>query len=284
MMVDSSATNGRPAARAAITGALNVSQEWEGVTTMFGVLLPLQCAAVRHQRQRSFLLLAGALLLAACLQVPAGFLRHRLVLWTCNRFSAHLGAAWFERILRMPWNWPNTLTWLRIYAIPLIALLFYMPYPWADPSAALLFAAAGITDSLDGYLARRLGQTSRLGAFLDPVADKLIVAVALVLLVSKDARALIVLTAIVIIGREITISALREWMAEIGARRKVAVSQLGKYKTILQITGLSMMLYRWPLVGMPTYRIGVALTVVAAAATLVSMLAYLRAAWPELRR
>ncbi len=184
----------------------------------------------------------------------------------------------------MPWNLPNTLTWLRIAAIPLIVVLFYMPYSWADPAAGVLFAAAGVTDSLDGYLARRLGQTSRLGAFLDPVADKLIVAVALVLLVSKDARALIVLTAAVIIGREITISALREWMAEIGQRRKVAVSQLGKYKTILQIIGLSMMLYRVKLLGLPTYNIGVVLTEVAAAATLVSMVAYLRAAWPELRR
>src|SRR3954462_8936911 len=86
----------------------------------------------------------------------------------------------------MPLNWPNTLTWLRICAIPLVTLLFYMPYPWADPAAGVLFALAGITDSLDGYLARRLGQTSRLGAFLDPVADKLIVAVALVLLVSRE--------------------------------------------------------------------------------------------------
>jgi CDP-diacylglycerol---glycerol-3-phosphate 3-phosphatidyltransferase len=186
--------------------------------------------------------------------------------------------------LRMPWNWPNTLTWLRICAIPLIALLFYMPYPWRYPAAGLLFAAAGITDSLDGYLARRLGQTSRLGAFLDPVADKLIVAVALVLLVSKDPRPLITLTAAVIIGREITISALREWMAEIGQRRKVAVSQLGKYKTILQIVGLSFMLFRLPLLGLPIYKIGVVLTEIAAAATLVSMVAYLRAAWPELRR
>jgi CDP-diacylglycerol--glycerol-3-phosphate 3-phosphatidyltransferase/cardiolipin synthase len=184
----------------------------------------------------------------------------------------------------MPWNVPNTLTWLRIAAIPLIVLLFYMPYPWSDPAAGLLFAAAGVTDSLDGYFARRLQQTSRLGAFLDPVADKLIVATALVLLVSKDPRWLIVLTAAVIIGREITISALREWMAEIGARRKVAVSQLGKYKTILQIVGLSMMLYRLRLLGLPTYRIGVVLTEVAAAATLLSMVMYLRAAWPELKR
>jgi CDP-diacylglycerol--glycerol-3-phosphate 3-phosphatidyltransferase len=185
----------------------------------------------------------------------------------------------------MPWNLPNTLTWLRIAAIPLIVLLFYMPYPWADPAAGLLFAAAGITDSLDGYFARRYGQTSRLGEFLDPVADKLIVAVALVLLVSRDPSRLIVITAAIIIGREITISALREWMAEIGARRKVAVSQLGKYKTILQIVGLSMMLFRWPLFGvLPTYQVGVVLTVLAAAATLVSMVAYLRAAWPELQR
>src|SRR5262249_30201913 len=171
-----------------------------------------------------------------------------------------------------------------IAAIPLIVLLFYLPYPWADPAAGLMFAAAGITDSLDGYLARRLGQTSRLGAFLDPVADKLIVAVALVLLVSKDPSWLIVLTAAVIIGREITISGLREWMAEIGERRKVAVSQLGKYKTILQIIGLSFMLFRHPFLELPTYQIGVVFTEIAAAATLVSMVAYLRAAWPELRR
>jgi CDP-diacylglycerol--glycerol-3-phosphate 3-phosphatidyltransferase len=185
----------------------------------------------------------------------------------------------------MPLSLPNALTWARIAAIPLIVALFYMPYPWADPAAGLLFAVAGITDSLDGYFARRLGQISRLGAFLDPVADKLIVVVALVLLVSRDSRALIVLTAAVIIGREITISALREWMAEIGARRKVAVSQLGKYKTILQITGLSMMLYRIPLFGiLATYRLGVWLTEVAALATLVSMGMYLRAAWPELKR
>lgn len=184
----------------------------------------------------------------------------------------------------MPWNLPNTLTWLRIGAIPLIVLLFYMPYHWSDPAAGLLFAAAGITDSLDGYFARRLGQTSRLGAFLDPVADKLVVAVALVLLITKDTRALIALTAAVIIGREITISALREWMAEIGERRKVAVSQLGKIKTVLQIVGLTMMLYRIPLLGLPIYGIGVALTELAAAATLISMVAYLRAAWPELRR
>jgi CDP-diacylglycerol--glycerol-3-phosphate 3-phosphatidyltransferase len=183
----------------------------------------------------------------------------------------------------MPWTLPNILTWIRIAAIPLVILTFYAPYHWADPAAGLVFAAAGITDSLDGYLARKLGQTSKLGAFLDPVADKLIVAVALVLLVSRDPRPVIVLMAAVIIGREIAISALREWMAEVGQRRKVAVSALGKYKTIFQITGLSMMLYRWNLFGLPTYDIGVALTVLAAALTLVSMISYLRAAWPEMR-
>ena len=119
---------------------------------------------------------------------------------------------------------------------------------------------------------------------MDPVADKLVVAVALVLLVSKDTRPLIVLTAVVIIGREITISALREWMAEIGQRRKVAVSQLGKYKTILQIVGLTMMLFRRDWLGLPIYQLGVYLTVIAAVATLISMAAYLRAAWPELKR
>ncbi|HEU4623296.1 MAG TPA: CDP-alcohol phosphatidyltransferase family protein [Steroidobacteraceae bacterium] len=199
----------------------------------------------------------------------------------------------------MLWTIPNTLTWIRIAAIPLIVVLFYAPYRWADPAAGLLFAAAGITDSLDGYLARRLNQTSRLGAFLDPVADKLIVAVALVLLLSKDMppevppmfslsaeqmRRVLALTAIVIIGREIAISALREWMAELGQRGKVAVSLLGKYKTILQIIGLALMLYRWPLFGLPTFALGAVLTVAAAALTLISMFSYLRAAWPELAR
>lgn len=183
----------------------------------------------------------------------------------------------------MPWTLPNILTWIRIAAIPLVVLMFYAPYHWAEPAAALIFAAAGITDSLDGYLARKLGQTSRLGAFLDPVADKLIVAVALVLLVSKDPRWFVVLAAAVIIGREIAISALREWMAELGQRRKVAVSMLGKYKTIFQIVGLAMMLYQWDIFGLPTYDIGLGLLILAAVLTLLSMVAYLRAAWPELR-
>jgi phosphatidylglycerophosphate synthase len=211
----------------------------------------------------------------------------------------------------MVWNLPNTLTWLRIFAIPLVVILFYLPYNWADPAAGLLFAVAGITDSLDGYLARRMGQTSRLGAFLDPVADKLIVAVALVLLVSKEmppiivpglegidgghatlreasVKVVLVLCSIVIIGREIAISALREWMAEIGRRGMVKVSKLAKLKTILQIVGLSCMLFRWnlpvlPGISLPVFEIGFVVTIVAAALTLISAVSYLRAAWPDLR-
>jgi CDP-diacylglycerol--glycerol-3-phosphate 3-phosphatidyltransferase len=182
------------------------------------------------------------------------------------------------------WNLPNTLTWLRISMIPAIFALFYLlPYPWADPAACAAFALAGITDSLDGYYARKLGQTSRLGAFLDPVADKLIVAAALVLIVSKDPRWFVVIVAVVIIGREIAVSALREWMAEIGARSRIKVTILAKYKTIMQIVGLSMLLYRQDMFGIPTYRLGLVLTGVAAVLTLWSMVQYLRVAWPELR-
>jgi CDP-diacylglycerol--glycerol-3-phosphate 3-phosphatidyltransferase len=181
------------------------------------------------------------------------------------------------------WNLPNTLTWLRILMIPGIVVLFYLPYWWAHPAAGVGFALAGITDSLDGYFARKLGQTSRLGAFLDPVADKLIVAAALVLIVSRDPQWYLVIAAIVIIGREIAVSALREWMAEIGARGRIKVSVLGKYKTIMQIVGLSLLLYRRDLFGIPIYALGLVLTAVAAVLTLWSMILYLRLAWPELR-
>jgi len=184
---------------------------------------------------------------------------------------------------RSHWNVPNTLTWLRILMIPAILVLFYLPYWWADPAACAAFALAGITDSLDGYYARKLGLTSRLGAFLDPVADKLIVAVALILIVSRDPRWFMAIAAIVIIGREIAISALREWMAEIGARGKIKVSPLGKYKTIMQIVGLSFLLFRQTLFGIPFYKLGILLTAVAVVLTLWSMIGYLRLAWPELR-
>ena len=182
-----------------------------------------------------------------------------------------------------PYTIPNLLTALRIALIPAIVVLFYLPQHWSDVACGLMFALAGITDSFDGYLARKLGQVSPLGAFLDPVADKLIVATALVLIVSKDPAWFVTLTAAVIIGREIAISALREWMAEIGARHKMKVSAVAKFKTIVQITGLSMMLFQQDLFTLPTYRIGLALTILAAVLTLWSMIVYLRAAWPELR-
>src|SRR5476649_1580838 len=181
------------------------------------------------------------------------------------------------------WNLPNTLTRLRILMIPGIVVLFYLPFWWAHPAAGVGFALAGITDSLDGYFARKLGLTSRLGAFLDPVADKLIVAAALVLIVSRDPKWYLVIAAIVIIGREIAVSALREWMAEIGARGKVKVSMLGKSKTIMQIVGLSFLLFRQSLFGIPVYELGFVLTAVAVVLTLWSMVGYLRLAWPELR-
>jgi CDP-diacylglycerol--glycerol-3-phosphate 3-phosphatidyltransferase len=182
------------------------------------------------------------------------------------------------------WNLPNALTWLRILMIPAILVLFYLPYWWKDPAACAAFALAGITDSLDGYYARKWGQTSRLGAFLDPVADKLIVATALVLIVSADPRSsFLVIVAIVIVGREIAVSALREWMAEIGARGRIRVSIWGKYKTIMQIVGLSFLLFRRDLFGIPIYKLGLILTGVAAILTLWSMVLYLRLAWPELR-
>src|SRR5580704_14043771 len=180
-------------------------------------------------------------------------------------------------------NLPNTLTWLRILMIPGVVVLYYLPFWWAHPAAGVGFALAGITDTLDGYFARKLGLTSRLGAFLDPVADKLIVAAALVLIVSGDSRWFVVIMAVVIIGREIAVSALREWMAEIGARGRIKVSQLAKYKTIMQIVGLSFMLFREDLLGLPMYKLGLLMTGIAAVLTLWSMVQYLRLAWPELR-
>lgn len=178
--------------------------------------------------------------------------------------------------------------------IPLVVVLFYMPEHWAKAATGWIFILAAVTDSLDGYLARKLGQMSALGAFLDPVADKLMVAVALILLVSYDPpmlvfikfdpHTLITLTAAVIVGREITISALREWMAEMGARGKVAVSSMGKLKTIFQMTGLSMMLFREDVWFIPAFELGFYCLVAAAALTLWSMVVYLRAAWPDLMR
>jgi cardiolipin synthase (CMP-forming) len=184
----------------------------------------------------------------------------------------------------MPLNLPNLLTWARVVAIPLLVAVFFLPLPAESRNllATAVFVGAAITDWLDGWLARRWGQVSAFGAFLDPVADKLIVCVALVMLVELDRVDAIV--AAIIIGRELTISALREWMAEIGARRSVAVSSIGKLKTVSQLISVPMLLYDGPLPGALDSRlIGHWLVWIAAVLTVWSMLYYLRKAWPLLR-
>jgi len=178
-------------------------------------------------------------------------------------------------------NLPNTLTLIRIAMIPVIVVAFYLPFEWARPACAWIYAAAAITDWFDGYLARKLDQQSSLGAFLDPVADKLIVAVALVLLVSVYNNVFIVISTCVIIGREITISALREWMAEVGKSSKVSVSMLGKIKTTAQMFAIIFLLHRDDWIGIPTYPVGFGLLIIAAVLTIVSMVIYLRAARQE---
>jgi len=181
-------------------------------------------------------------------------------------------------------NLPNLLSLLRIAIIPLLVVTFYLPLDWARPLTAALFGIAGLTDWLDGYLARKWEQTSRMGAFLDPVADKLIVAAVLVLL-AADARSLwMTIPALIIISREITISALREWMAEVGQRSKVAVSYLGKVKTTTQIIALLLLLFQQSLFGLPVYTLGMIMLYVAAALTLWSMIDYLRVAFTAVEK
>ena len=183
----------------------------------------------------------------------------------------------------MPLTIPNVLTLLRVAIIPVVLLLFYLPWPYAHQSAAILFAVAAITDWFDGWLARQLGQTSKFGAFLDPVADKLLVAVALVMLLHDEPDGIMAVLVAVIIGREITISALREWMAELGARTSVAVGMVGKVKTVFQMTAIWMMLWREPIYALPVYQIGFGLLAFAALLTVYSAAVYLRAAWPFMR-
>jgi CDP-diacylglycerol--glycerol-3-phosphate 3-phosphatidyltransferase/cardiolipin synthase len=180
------------------------------------------------------------------------------------------------------WNIPNILTLLRIVLIPVFVLLFYLPVEWARLSCALVFSVAAVTDWLDGYLARRWGQVSPLGAFLDPVADKLMVAVSLLLLVQAEPTPALAIPAAVIIGREITISALREWMAELGERAMVAVSLIGKFKTAVQMVAILLLIFGEPLWGIPLYTVGFVLLYVAAVLTLWSMALYMKAAWPSL--
>lgn len=189
-------------------------------------------------------------------------------------------------------NIPNALTLLRIVLIPVLVGIMYapfakgevaswLPFEWRHFIAALVFVIAAITDWFDGYLARTLNQTSAFGRFLDPVADKLMVAAALILLVQWHySNPLVVVSAIVIVSREIAISALREWMAELGKRASVAVSYIGKLKTVMQMTAISVLLLHHPVLD----QLGMLLLIAAAVLTLWSMFIYLKAAWPYLRQ
>jgi CDP-diacylglycerol--glycerol-3-phosphate 3-phosphatidyltransferase len=176
-------------------------------------------------------------------------------------------------------NLPNVLTFLRIGLVPVFVLLFYLPFGWSNEATVVVFVLAAVTDWLDGLLARRMGQASAFGAFLDPVADKLIVAIALVLLVQADPTPLLAVPAAVIVGREIVVSALREWMAEIGKRAHVAVSIVAKVKTMMQMIAISLLLYREPEGQLPTRAAGFLLLYLAVALTLWSMYMYMRTAW-----
>ncbi|MDO8933340.1 MAG: CDP-diacylglycerol--glycerol-3-phosphate 3-phosphatidyltransferase [Rhodocyclaceae bacterium] len=185
----------------------------------------------------------------------------------------------------MLFNLPNQLTWARIVLIPLFVGVFYAPGHWLAPpeqnlAATAIFVAAAITDWFDGWLARRLGMTSAFGAFLDPVADKLMVAAALLILVQLGRVDAVI--AFIIVGREITISALREWMAKIGAAKSVAVSFVGKLKTAAQMTAIPMLLYHDPLGPLDPQVFGTWLVYAAAVLTLWSMAYYLRKAGPEI--
>ena len=186
----------------------------------------------------------------------------------------------------MPLNLPNFVTLLRILLIPLIVGVFYLPDEWLSPAgkntaATAIFIVAAITDWLDGYLARKLDQMSAFGAFFDPVADKLVVVGALIVLLYLTRVEMVV--ALIIIGREIAISALREWMAQIGRARSVAVAFIGKLKTVVQMIAIPLLLYHDDLLMLPTQWLGTILINVAAVLTVISMLYYLRRALPLAR-
>lgn len=180
-------------------------------------------------------------------------------------------------------NIPNALTLFRILLIPVFVLVFYLPYEWSFFLSAAIFSVAGITDWLDGYLARKLDQSTPFGAFLDPVADKLMVAIALALLIERYSQWWFTIPAMVIIGREIVISALREWMAELGKRASVAVSFVGKVKTVFQILAIITLLAAIPDQGGWLFMLGIVLMYLAAALTMWSMVIYIRSAWPTFK-
>ena len=175
---------------------------------------------------------------------------------------------------------PTAITLFRIGLIPLFVLVFYLPFAWSNLVAAIIFGVASITDWIDGYLARALKQESAFGAFLDPVADKLMVVVAIVLLVGAHPSIYVVLPSIIIVAREISISALREWMAGLGNSTAVKVSLIGKAKTTSQLVSLLLMIYSQPIFDLPIFQIGLFGYYLAAILTIYSMVIYLRAAWP----
>ena len=182
------------------------------------------------------------------------------------------------------YNLANQLTLFRIILIPLLVIIFYLPFDWRFAVCATLFTIAGITDWADGYIARKYQLRTPFGAFLDPVADKLMVAVALGLLIELHGSIWFTLPATVIICREIVISALREWMAEIGARATVAVSMIGKVKTTLQIIAIVVLLAFDPAKHDLMEKLGLITLYIAAVLTLWSMIVYLRAAWPTFKQ
>jgi CDP-diacylglycerol--glycerol-3-phosphate 3-phosphatidyltransferase len=181
-------------------------------------------------------------------------------------------------------NLPTTLTLLRIILIPVLVLFCYLPVGWSNIACVIVFFVAGVTDWLDGFLARRWQQMTAFGAFLDPVADKLMVAVALVLIVQQDPAPSLAIASAIIIGREITITSLREWMAELGERAKIKVSWLGKVKTAFQMLAIVILLYGSDYENIPLRDIGYSLLFIAAVLTLWSMVNYIRAALPLLKR
>lgn len=174
------------------------------------------------------------------------------------------------------------MTLFRIALIPVLVLTMYLPFHWANELAVFIFLIAGATDWLDGWWARRTGQTSSFGAFLDPVADKLIVSAALVVVVQQHPDVILTLASGIIICREILVSALREWMAELGRRGLVSVGWMGKLKTTMQIIAISFLIYNDPIGPVPVFEIGLVSLVLAAVLTLWSMWLYLSAAWPTL--
>lgn len=184
----------------------------------------------------------------------------------------------------MTMTFPTILTLLRIALVPVLVVFFYLPYHWSNVACVIIFVLAAITDIADGAIARRMGQISRFGAFLDPVADKIMVSTALVLLVQRQEtyQVIFAIAAAIIIGREITISALREWMSELGERALVSVSWVGKLKTIFQMTAIGFLLYHDDLGWIPVALVGELLLYTAAGLTLWSMYTYLRSAWPAI--